>query len=79
MYDIYANVLKKYFDFSSGSNKLIIERHLVTSYLMTWISTGIPGIKWNLGKTGENKFAYMVTRDKKNALIFQGGSMYRGS
>lgn len=68
-------------------------KHLAISYLITWISTGIPGIKWNLGqkiskalaavagdkKFKENHFGYLLTRTADDARLFEGLSTLRSS
>jgi hypothetical protein len=66
------------------SNVLFLQYNLYPSYVITWASSGIPGLKWQLGKTEfgmsiENKFAYIVTENVETALALEGGSNLRGS
>ena len=83
--DNIIKILIKYFDINNVSIKNQLQRHLYMSYIITWASTGIPGIKWSLGSSKpllgsvENKFAYLVTTDVNNARLFEGYSKYRGS
>ena len=61
-----------------------LQYNLYPSYVITWASTGIPGLKWQLGKTEfgvsiENKFAYILTENVETALVLEGGSNLRGS
>jgi hypothetical protein len=78
--DVFS-ILIKYFK----PNPIYTEYYLIQSYLITWYSTGIPGIKWNLGekKVGflniENKFAHLLTQNESNAKLLEGFSQKRGS
>lgn len=57
----------------------IIYKHLLFSYYVTLTSTGFPGIKWNLGKSTENQFSYLLLRNAEDARAFEGASMLRGA
>jgi hypothetical protein len=64
---------------------------LVISYIITFYSTGIPGIKWGLGdkkfkQSVQNIHAYLLMENNKNALEskslprrFEGASKLRGT
>lgn len=74
--------MKKYFD--NVNNVELLRQHLFMAYVITWLSTGIGGIKWSLGKKEafisiENKFSYLMTRNPEEAKYLEGNSMYRGS
>ncbi len=70
--------------FNPNKNKNLLQYNLYPSYVITWVSTGIPRLKWQLGKKEfvmniENKFAYIVTENPTIASEFEGGSGLRGS
>ena len=78
------NLLINYFSFIDITNKELLEFNLYPSYLITWFSTGVPGLKWSLGKSEytiivENRFAYMITPTVNSAVLFEGKSAIRGS
>ena len=78
------NLLIKYFSYIDTNNKTLFEFNLYPSYLITWFSTGVPGLKWSLGKTEktilvENRFAYMITPNVISAVLLEGKSSIRGS
>jgi hypothetical protein len=61
-----------------------LEFFLYIAFLITWLSTGIPGIKWSLNSkkkklSFENRFAYLITRNYDIAKMFEGYSKLRGS
>ena len=66
-------------DLVKFNNIDILEYYLYHSFLITWLSTGFPGLKWNLGAKTENKFAYLITQNMYNAKMFEGYSQKRGS
>lgn len=66
-------------DLVKFNNIDILEYYLYHSFLITWLSTALPGIKWNLGAKTENKFAYLITQNVYNAKMFEGFSQKRGS
>jgi len=87
--DFITNVMKGSFNFMNPEIRKASKYALYVSYIITWISTGVPGIKWGLGSSHigvgdtENKFSYMVTdnssSDIANTKNFEGGSSLRGS
>ena len=66
-------------DLVKFNNIDLLEYYLYHSFLITWLSTALPGIKWNLGSKTENKFAYLITQDEKMAKMVEGYSQKRGS
>lgn len=59
-------------------------KHLSVSYLIAWASTGVPGIKWAIGKKMglvhlENYFAYLLLEKAEDAKLFDGLSPLRSS
>jgi hypothetical protein len=66
-------------DLVKFNNIDLLEYYLYHSFLITWLSTGFPGLKWNLGAKTENKFAYLITQNVSNAKMFEGYSQKRGS
>lgn len=84
-----TQVMRKYFD--NVLNAELLQKHMYMAYLVTWLSTGIPGIKWSLGKSAmgfslENGFSYLVSNNANiselntsNTKILEGLSSFRGS
>jgi len=66
-------------DLVKFNNIDLLEYYLYHSFLITWLSTGFAGIKWNLDSKTENKFAYLITQNMSNAKMFEGYSQKRGS
>lgn len=79
-------IFKLYFSFD-GTNQEeyynLCAKHLLLSYGITFSSTGFPGIKWSLGRSGlgistENRFGYIMLKKPEDAFEYEGASMVRG-
>jgi len=64
---------------------LLYARFLLFSYNVAYVSSGFPGLKWNLGGKKmligpvENKFPYLMLKNVNDAVAFEGASACRKS
>lgn len=82
------NFIKDIYDTFYSPNSDIFTlyaRFLLFSYNVAYVSSGFPGLKWNLGGKKmligpvENKFPYLMLKNVNDAVAFEGASACRKS